>query len=414
METPLRLKGLASVAAAAGLLLSASRAAADASSRGGVSLESRAFIPDEDDNTEDVGVAVSSQLDIKFQSKPWSVVLRGFTRLDALDDTRNIVNLQEGYVGFTTDRISLRLGSQIINWSATEAFHPADILNSRNLDSDIENQEKLGEPMVEFRLRFLQGEIGAYFMPLLVAPKVPESGSRLSVVPGGLVLGEELWIDRDGRPTEENFAPQAAAHVTQTIGRADVGLHIVDHADRHTPTFTEDPESGDVRPTLHWVTEVGLTYVQVAGPLIMKVEAARRMFRKLDPDADTEFDIEDVPDHDKVAVGLEYGWTTAAGHDATLIAEGQTVLEASRDERKQLDVFQRDVLVGYRHAFNDVSAREVFVAFISDIETPNEYVFALRYAQRVTDVWSVGGSVHSLRLFERAIQELQLTLTRNF
>ena len=407
------MKGLSSLAAAAVALLPSHAALADASSRGGVTLETRAFVPDEDETTEDLGIAVSSQMEVKFQAKPFSVVLRGFARLDAIDDTRNIVDLQEGYVGFTTDRFTLRIGSQIINWTATEAFHPADILNSRNLDSDIENQEKLGEPMVEFRLRVLKGEIGAYFMPVRIAPKVPVEGSRLAVIPGGLVVGDVLWVDRNGKPTEERFTPQAAAHVTQTIGPADVSLHVVDYSDRHTPTFTQDTESGDIRATLHSVTQFGLTYVHVVGPLIMKVEAAKRIFRPVAEDTG-EFDIDEVPDHEKAAVGLEYGWTTSAGHDATLVAEGQAVFESPRDERKDLDVFQGDVLVGYRHQFNDVNARELFLAFIADVETPNEYVAALRYSQRITDVWSVAGSAHSLRLFERAIQEGSLLLTRNF
>ena len=406
------MKCLSQLVAAICIVLPASAAIADVTSRGGVSLESRAFAPDDDDSTEDVGMAVSSQLEVGFRSKPLSVVARGFARLDALDEDRNIVNLQEGYAALTTDRVTLRLGSQIIDSTATEAFHPVNIVNSRNLDSDIENQEKLGEPMVELRVRVLRGEIAAYFMPARIAPNIAPSSSRLSVVPAGVELGDVLWLDRNGSPSDRQFAPQSAAHISQTIGPADIALHFVDHNDRHEPTFTIDPDTGEVRPTLHWVTQVGLTYVHVVGPLIFKLEAAHRMFNK--PDEDSELELAAIPDHQKVALGLEYVWTTSAGHDASLVAEGQTVLGTSRDARKQLDVFQRDVLVGYRHSFNNVNASELFVAFISDVETPNEYVAALRYGQRLTDTWSVGASAHSIRIFERAIQQVQLTLTRNF
>src|SRR4029079_18248363 len=74
------MKGACHLVVAASLLLSAKCAAAHNSSRGGVALESRAFDPDDDENTEDYGIAVSSQMEVKFQSRPWSVVLRGFTR----------------------------------------------------------------------------------------------------------------------------------------------------------------------------------------------------------------------------------------------------------------------------------------------------------------------------------------------
>jgi hypothetical protein len=407
-----QLKDVANVVAAASILLSASPVAADASSRGGVSLESRIFDPDGDETTEDFGVAVSSNMEVKYQSSPWSVVLRGFARLDALDETRNIADLQEGHVGFVSDRLTVRVGSQIINWSATEALHPADVLNSRNLDSNLDDLEKLGEPMVELRLRFLQGSIELYYMPVRITPNLVGSSSRLSLAPPGIEFGDILWLGRDGRPSDAFFAHQGAARITQTIGPADIAVHIVDHNDRHEPTFTIDPLTGEIRPTLHWMTQVGFTYVHVLGAMVLKLEGARRMFRRADDDALPG--VTTIPDHNKAALGFEYNWTTSAGHEATVVAEAQAVLE-SREVRTQLgEIFQRDVLVGYRHFFNDVKARELFAGLAVDLETPNEYVAILRYDQRLTDVWSVGGSLHSIRILKRAIQQTQLSLTRNF
>lgn len=400
------------------LLLSPAHAAlADTFSRGSVSIESRAFEPDDVEHTEDVSVALTSRLEIKYRPAPFALVARGLARLDALDDDRNIVSLEEAYGAFTAGPFTLRLGSQILNWSATEAFHPADVMNSRNFDSDLENLEKLGEPMVEAELQFLQGAISLYYMPFRIAPKQVPNSSRLSFVPRAFDLGDELWVDRDGKKSDEDFFPQAAVNLSQTIGPADISLQVIDSADRQQPSFTFDPVNQEVRPTYHSVTHVGLTYVQVIGGLIIKLEAARRNFYDVAPEeSDDILDVTEVPDHEQLAGGLEYGWTTAGGHDATVIAEGQVVgLREDSATRRQLSPLQNDVLFAFRYAWNDLKSREFVAVFISDVERPYEYVVAGRYGQRLSDTWSISGTLRSLRIIDLdTTNEVEFMLTRNF
>jgi hypothetical protein len=392
---------------------------ADIFSRGGVSLEGRAFDPDDVDETDDFGASLTTTLEVKYRRSPLIVQVRGTARLDGVDETRNIVNLEEAYASYAVGRLRLRVGSQILNWTATEAFHPSDVMNSQNLDGNPGAFEKLGEPIVEAQLRLLQGYLSVYYMPIRVPPRLVDFSSRLSLVPpGGPGLGDVLWIDRDGSPSDSLFANQTAVHLSQTIGRADVAVHLVDHADRHQPTFTFDMDDNTVRPTYHWVTQVGMTYTQVFGGLLAKVEAAHRMFRK--PDApDGGLPIEPQIDHDLVAAGLEYGWTTDAGHSATIIVEGQAVLE-DRATRRQLDLFQGDLLIGYRHFLNDLKGKEVRLGFIVDLERPSEYIATFNYGQRLSDTWSIAGAASRARLLGAlglpGYENYQalVSLTRNF
>jgi hypothetical protein len=396
------------------LLLTERTGQADTLSRGSVSLETRMFEPDDVGNTEDYGLALTTRLEVKYRSSPWRVVLNGFARLDALDETRNIFALEEATIGYSLGPLSLTIGSQTLNWSTTEAFHPSDIVNSRNFDSDLANPEKLGEPMVELQLRFLQGSLSAYVMPVRIAPNLVPATSRQSFLPADAQLAEEKWVDRNGEVSDELFAPQGAVRLSQTIGPADITLHVADHSDRGQPTYTlmpsvDNPEVLVATPHYHSVTQVGVSYVQVFGSILFKLEGAMRSFRA--PEAGAG-----VPaqrSHEIAAAGLEYTWTTRAGHQATVIAEGQAVNQ-DRDIRSQLDPFQRDVLVGYRHFFNDVKGRDLLVLFIADAERPNEYLASLQYGQRLTDQWSIAGFVRSLRIFAKDINQAQLTLTRNF
>ena len=389
---------------------------ADSLSRGSVSLEGRGFQPDEFAETEDYGVALTTQIEINTRPTPsLGFVGRGLARLDAIDKNRNIATVEDAYGGYSLGPVTLRIGAQILNWTATEAFHPADIVNSRNFDSDLESPEKIGEPMVELRLRILRGHLSAYYMPLRLPSRLPGNTSRLSPFgpnPAGLELGDTLWVDRNGKTSDSVFAHQGALYLSQTIGKADIGIHVVDHNDRSKPTFTLVGGEGVVRPTYHTVTQLGLTYTQVLGSLIVKLEGAQRWYRQPDPDA--AMDVDAQVDHAQVAGGLEYGWTTEAGHSAAVLLEGQTIVLRDREVARQLDVLQGDVLLAYRHAFNDSKGRELRLGLLADFERPSEYVASVRWAQSMTDVWSVVGIVRSARLLGKDVQEGQVTLLRNF
>ncbi|HTE52400.1 MAG TPA: hypothetical protein VK698_16225 [Kofleriaceae bacterium] len=393
------------------LFLLARTGAADTLSGGSVALSSRVFEPDDDDDTEDVGISLTTRLEVKYRSSPLRLGFRGFARLDALDDTRNVFDLEEANVAYAIGPLNLTVGSQVLNWSTTEAFHPSDIMNSRNFDSDLANPEKYGEPMVELQLRFLQGSLSAYYMPIRPEPNVLPSSSRLTFLPAGVELGDTLWINRDGSPSDDLFAHQGALRLVQTVGPADVSVHLVDHSDRNQPTFTFDPETRTVRPTFHTVTQAGVSYVQVFGGLLVKLEAAMRTFRA--PDLTEAPLVTPQRNHEVIAAGVEYTWTTAAGHQATVIAEGEAINQG-KAIRAQLDPFQRDVLVGYRHFFNDVKGRDILLLFIADADRPNEYVASLQYSQRLTDQWNVAAVARSFRLFGRDVNQAELTLTRSY
>jgi len=397
--------------AAVTVLISTTAANADTFSRGSVSIESRGYQPDDADDTEDFGVALVTRLEIKYRPGALNLVLRGLARFDAVDSTRNVAALEDAYVGYEAGPLSLRVGSQILNWTTTEAFHPADIINSRNFDSDLESLEKFGEPMVELRLRILQGGLSLYYMPMRIEPKLLPAESRLSFVPSGVELGDAIWLDRNGSKSEDLFEHQGAVQLNQTIGPADIALHVVDHSDRQQPAFTIDPSSGELRPVYFSVTQFGLTYVHVLGSLLLKLEGAHRRMRE--PDPVEAPDVVAYPDHQQVAGGLEYNWTTPGGSDATFIAEGQAVI-ADRKFRQQLNLFQSDVFFGYRHAFSDEQGREILLGFIVDVEKPYEYLASVRYQQRLSDTWSIAAVARRLRILDLLLSQAQFTLTRNF
>jgi len=133
-----------------------------AESKGELVLQTRAFTPDNEDVTKDEGVVLASRLEYSNKGKRVQTQLRVATRIDALDKSRDVLLLEEGFLAAKFGPLRLRVGAQLTNWTTTEAFHPADVLNSRNFDSDVENLEKLGEPMVEAGGKVFKGYLGGY------------------------------------------------------------------------------------------------------------------------------------------------------------------------------------------------------------------------------------------------------------
>ena len=158
------------------------------------SLVSRAEGFDDDNAaTVDQALGLFGRLQIDHKSKPFRERLRLYGRLDREDLERTILVVEEAWVEWKAKPFRVRAGFDLLNWTATEAFHPSDILNSRNLDSSIQNYDKLGEPMVSLSYKGAIGVLTAYFLPSVINPILPSPNSRLSFSPG-FRRNLRIWI----------------------------------------------------------------------------------------------------------------------------------------------------------------------------------------------------------------------------
>lgn len=384
---------------AMGLAAPGGAGAQDVSSRGQVALEGRAFWPDDIERTEDFGMALAARLEAEVDLRPFGGQMRLFARNDVLDDTRDLVAIEELYLSWRERPLRLRVGWQLLNWSATEAFHPADVINARNYDSRLENPDKLGEPMAELQVRVGEGTLSAYYMPLRRGPILPSASSRLSPFPVRvpIAVGDPIFAGRDRVIGEDRLEHQWAVRIAQTLGDADVSLHVLQHVDRSQPTQVIENATGEVRPLFHFVTQVGGTWQQVFGPVIGKLEVAHREFGFPDPDPAFTLLHREQLDHTQIAAGLEVGWGAGEG-EGTLIVEGQVMIayDEPQFEEPDLGPFQRDVLVGYRHSFNDIAGTRVQGGVIVDLEDASEMLVLVRFERRLSDVWALEANARAV------------------
>lgn len=406
-----------------GLLGLTDPADAKTRSRGEVTVSSRGFVPDDDPTTEDVGLSIDAELELKGRFGSTRQHVRVLGRAGVFDKARSTVILKDAWVGYRNPYVEFRVGAEVLNWTATEAFHPADIINSRNLDGDFENADKLGEPLASARLRFLSGGLTAYVFPMRMAPILPSAQSRLNFG-GGAELSGARWVNAGGTVSDERFAAQWALRLDQTIGSADVALHYVDHSDRGQPAILLDLATQAARPVYGRVRRAGLTYTQALGEWLLKVEGDHRLFDSVELAQGQALVVPMPVDHTALAVGLEWGWGYESGSEGTLIIENQSAIApgASAEERERLGPFQLDGLLGYRHTFNDVASTEFMLGVIADFERAGELLVTASGSRRLGDVWSARVSLRAIRAPDEAstlhnLHDLysgQLDLTRHF
>ncbi len=393
-------------------------------SKGALAVEGRAFSDDGTSTSKDYGLGLFGRLELGHKHRPFQQRVRLYGRLDQQDAGRTVLVVEEMWAEVKKWGLRLRVGADIVNWTATEAFHPADVINARNIDSDVENYEKVGEPMVSLYLKLGNGGLTAYFMPYYSRPILPSRASRLSFVPPGVVLGETLRLKANGRYTRGDFGPQGALRLRQSMGPADLSLHVIHQMDRYQPEVVFDADLGLPRTIFRTVTQLGGTLQYVLGDIILKVESAYRFFTSPSGDSQEYGALQDR-DHLQLALGLEAGMVHDNGWESTFLLEGQSIFGVERNVRQGLHVFQNDALAGYRLAFNDVAGTEFLVSGILDIEDFDQLLLNASLTRRLGDEWRIAvaarlvfapvssGTAMGIQVPRRS-DHLRLALTRYF
>lgn len=234
---------------------------------------------------------------------------------------------------------------------------------------------------------------------------------------------EFLRLDFRGELTDGRFGPQGALRLTQSVGDADLDVHIIHHMDRYQPEVLFDASTGRVLPLFRAVTQVGGTYQHVIGDFVLKLEAGYRWFTTPEGGTTIYGPVQDR-DHLQVAVGAEYGVIINSEVEQTFILEAQSVFGVDEDIRKSLQLFQRDALVGYRVTLGDVDSTEVLVSLIFDIEDPENVFFNASFKQRFLETWSISAGARMVFAPENptaggfvvpsAASHARLVLTRHF
>lgn len=372
-------------------LLVSSQSFADSmtSSKGELRLESRFFTNDGNTQTQDTGYGLAGRLEVDNNWNDLQSRLQLFSRTDHKDSSRQRVNIEELFSQLIKEDWIFFAGFKTLNWSTAEAFHPSDVINSRNFDGPFENAEKIGELMTGFQYLSESVNVSAFYMPMITRPQLPTQTNRLNFAPLGFNVGNVQFVDNDGNiKTNNDFTNQWAFRIQLPVNDWEFNLYWVHHYDRTDFSTLTNLNTGQITPLLSQVDHYALSFQYVWESWIFKSENAYRNFQE-------NITISDFAntlirnDYAISSLALEYLWSHSSGSDTSFILEFQEVYGIAKNIKARITPFQKDLLIGARHSFNDVNGKEFFIGLIADVERSKELLASTSYSQRLSDVWKV-------------------------
>jgi len=294
----------------------------------------------------------------------WSTKL--FLRADNKDSERNHFDLREFYWLHLNGDSEFRLGINTLFWGVTESQHLVDVVNQIDQVEGIDGEDKLGQPMIQFKhyedwgvvdLLLLPGFRERTFQSINGRPRTP------------------LLVDTNAvqyQSSEGQSHIDYAFRYSQTIDELDLGLTWFKGTNREPILSSAVNSNGQavLIPTYNQMTQLGLDLQVIIEDWTWKLELIHR-----ETNADS---------FEASTVGFEYTFYRLLNSDIDV----GTLVEYSYDNRSlsKRGVFDRDLLLGARLAFNDSQSTNMLIGIVIDTEKRSQ-TFKIEGNRRLNDNW---------------------------
>lgn len=383
------------------LLTFSSVLASEVTVRSDITLEVTQFEDDGDSDT------FENQRSIKLHvegEKEWSTIEAKFAvnaRFDDQDSERNILWFGDTYlINPISDKLELRAGFQVFNFSYMEAFHPLDSLNARIIDVSLVNSEKMGEPFISLQTYKWDADIKFILLPYAIRPVLPGKNSRLNLPQD---FNKARWVGQDGK--EPDISNHFAVSFEKTFDSYDILALVSKGIDRSRLLIgtidytvfgdTPFPDSADFFTPFYferYLTGVNGVYnfesFQLKGSLAHTYYLSddEILVVKSGTESNPEFELVKPQDYTAMALGFEKPLSHSGGFDSTIIVEYQNILTSE----KQRFPIQNDLFAAWRFSFNDINSKQVTLSILQDLESTDLAGYmGVAYSQRFLETWKI-------------------------
>lgn len=342
---------------------------------GSLAIEARFFpnpplFSEQDDTRVSPSFEAAPEIVYEWDGRQNRLTFLPFARWDADDDRRTHADIREANWLHIGDGWDLVVGFDRVFWGVTESRHLVDIINQFDGVEDIDNEDKLGQPMVNFRLRQEWGTLSFFVLPGFRERTFADDDARLR---------GPLAIDADD-PTYDSAAKEAhvdyALRWSHTVSKWDIGVAHFHGTSREPRLIVTPRTSGRLVLVPHYdqIDQTSLDAQLTTGAWLWKLEAmtrsghGRRFFATV---AGFEYTLYQIFETD---------------YDFGLLAEHQ--YDDRDPARAPLTANEGDVFFGSRLALNDAQSTGALVGAIVDRTSQATFLF-VEAERRVGDRWKV-------------------------
>lgn len=338
--------------------------------RGSIGVEARTFTvrpsyPLQNRELVQTSLVASAKASWTSNDKAVVVDIAPFLRLDETDADRSHWDLREAAVSLYGRYIDVRVGIGKVFWGVTESRKLVDIVNQTDLVEEIEGDEKLGQPMVMLRGHVDSAEAAVFILPAFRERTFPGAKGRLRPwLPINRVLAQ-YESDAHDRHLD------VAGRLKGRIDDFDIGLSYFSGTSRE-PRFEIGGSS--LIPVYDVIDQAGLDVQATLGPTLLKLEAITRDGHQG----------ADARRFSAVVAGVEH--TLSQPFDTAW--DLGLILEFTWDDRPSSappTIYNKDLFVGARLAFNDADDSSALVGALFDADNGSIYA-TIEASSRIDDV----------------------------
>lgn len=366
----------AAAALALGLAAWAAPAAAEAPEAGlsgFVAAEVRAFPmaplnPGQSRARFNPSLIVQPELSVDWDDGRDRVVAVPFARLDATDKERTHYDLREFKYMHGGDGWDVRVGIDKVFWGVVESRHLVDVINQTDAVEDIDEEDKLGQPMVNLGVQGGWGNLNLFVLPGFRDRTFPGTRGRLRFnVP---VDNDRSVFHGDASRGHVDFALRYSA----VFGDWDVGLAHFHGVGREPRLVLGTNSTGGATFIPHYdiIDQTSIDLQATKGAWLWKVEAIGRSGQ-----GDT---------FGAASAGFEYTWFGSNGNPADIGVLVEYHYDG-RDSGAPPTSLEDDFFVAVRLTLNDVADTGVLAGVFVD-RLNGGSVFSVEADRRLSDHWT--------------------------
>jgi hypothetical protein len=299
----------------------------------------------------------------------------GFFRYDSDDDNRTHADIRELNWQHFSGPWSLLIGLGKVFWGVTESRHLVDIVNQTDLVEDIDEEEKLGQPMVLLERWNEWGSVGLFVMPGFRERTFPAADARLR---GPFPVSSNAVYESSA----EDNRVDVALRWSNSLDDWDIGVsgfHGTGREPRLVPVLRAE-RGLELVPHYDVISQIGVDTQFTRGAWLWKFEGIIRSGQG--------------DDFGALVGGMEYTFYNVGSTNADigLLAE---YLHDGRDGFAPATVLEDDIFFGARYTLNDFDDSNILVGTIIDLDS-DEMITLIEAERRVGERWILGVD---LRLF---------------
>ena len=262
--------------------------------------------------------------------------LDGTATYDQRDEHRTRNDFNALALGYFTNSVDITVGIKTEFWGVTESRHLVDIINQTVVADNIDEESKLGQPMIKAQLHQSWGNIQLYLLPVFRERIFTDDVARLQP---GLAIDDELSrYESSNKKQHRDFA----LRYTNTLDIWDLGLAYFRGTGRDPlllPQFTTQ-NTLVLAPYYEQIEQSSIDLQMTSDSLLLKLEAINHSSKL-------------QKNYVAAVGGFEY---TQVGIFDTAMDLGYMVeyLYDERDDRANTP-FADDYFAGFRLIANDIA-----------------------------------------------------------